>query len=257
MALQMFRRSVSVIRHSVRALSRLTITPPTQPVALDKFSLLKCGSCRNFHVSVKRPDLMEFFDSKDNWGEENIKTGRPWKMEELRIKSNSDLHKLWYVLLKERNMLLTMRHEYRQECILFPNPERIDKVEESMENLMNIIKERDNAHSLLETGKSVEREKVEALDSFGRPYMKRQTEHALPQRNIAGKRMFLLTRDPWMRKSQRLLREKYLKTRHRERKRELRYIRRTRERFPDATEEDIEHGLERESARQKQGFYDV
>ena len=49
-------------------------------------------------------------------------------MDELRIKNNSDLHKLWYVLLKERNMLLTMQHEYERQCELFPNPERIEKV---------------------------------------------------------------------------------------------------------------------------------
>ena len=54
--------------------------------------------------------------------------GRPWRVDELRIKSNSDLHKLWYVLLKERNMLLTMQHEYERQCELFPNPERIEKV---------------------------------------------------------------------------------------------------------------------------------
>ena len=54
--------------------------------------------------------------------------GRPWRVDELRIKSNSDLHKLWYVLLKERNMLLTMQHEYERQSELFPNPERIEKV---------------------------------------------------------------------------------------------------------------------------------
>ncbi len=33
-----------------------------------------------------------------------------------------------YVLLKERNRLLTMEEEYRHQHELFPNPERIDKV---------------------------------------------------------------------------------------------------------------------------------
>lgn len=61
-----------------------------------------------------------------------------------------------YVLLKERNRLLTMEEEYRHQHELFPNPERIDKVEESMRNIMTVIRERDIAYNLLETGKTGE-----------------------------------------------------------------------------------------------------
>lgn len=38
------------------------------------------------------------------------------------------LHIFRFVLLKERNMLLTMEHECKANFNLFPNPERIDKV---------------------------------------------------------------------------------------------------------------------------------
>lgn len=71
---------------------------------------------------------MEFFDNQKNWGENEVKHGRSWNTDELRLKSNSDLHKLWFVLLKEKNMLLTMEHECSEQCQLFPSPERLDKV---------------------------------------------------------------------------------------------------------------------------------
>lgn len=66
--------------------------------------------------------------------------------DELRLKSNEDLHKLWfvellrrryvfkyysalrYVLLKERNMIMTMEAEYKRTANLMPAPERLEKV---------------------------------------------------------------------------------------------------------------------------------
>jgi large subunit ribosomal protein L47 len=80
-------------------------------------------------------NLREFFEeNEDNLDVSELRPkdrpGRAWSMDELRLKSSSDLHKLWYVLLKERNMLLTMRHLRERTGNYFPNPERLDKVKE-------------------------------------------------------------------------------------------------------------------------------
>lgn len=80
------------------------------------------------HSTQPRHDLMEFFDDTKNWKEKEVRHGRGWTKDDLRLKSNSDLHKLWYVLLKERNMLLTMEEECNEKIELFPSPERLDKV---------------------------------------------------------------------------------------------------------------------------------
>lgn len=110
---------------------------------------------------------MEFFDDKKNWGENEVRSGRSWKKDELRIKSNTDLHKLWYILLKEHNMLLTMEQESKDQTKLFPSPERIDKVRESMSNLETVVRERNKAYHLLETGKTGERPYEKVQNALG------------------------------------------------------------------------------------------
>lgn len=47
------------------------------------------------HTSARKDDLKEFFDDEKNWDKSRIATGRSWKTDELRLKSNEDLHKLW------------------------------------------------------------------------------------------------------------------------------------------------------------------
>lgn len=53
-------------------------------------------------------------------------------------------------------MLLTMEHACNEAYELFPSPERIDKVEESMQNLETVVRERNEAYFKLETGESGE-----------------------------------------------------------------------------------------------------
>uniref|UniRef100_A0A2K5K424 Large ribosomal subunit protein uL29m n=1 Tax=Colobus angolensis palliatus TaxID=336983 RepID=A0A2K5K424_COLAP len=83
---------------------------------------------RLLHTTLSRKGLEEFFDDPKNWGQEKVKSGAAWTCQQLRNKSNEDLHKLWYVLLKERNMLLTLEQEAKRQRLPMPSPERLDKV---------------------------------------------------------------------------------------------------------------------------------
>lgn len=50
-------------------------------------------------TSFKSSNLMQFFDDPKNFGASEVKSGRSWTVDELRIKSNIDLQKLWYMKL--------------------------------------------------------------------------------------------------------------------------------------------------------------
>ncbi|KAI3454257.1 hypothetical protein Pfo_010920 [Paulownia fortunei] len=52
---------------------------------------------------------------------------RSWKASELHLKSWDDLHKLWYFLLKENNMLMTQCRMLHAQNVRIPNPERLPK----------------------------------------------------------------------------------------------------------------------------------
>lgn len=129
---------------------------------------------------TKQEGLMEFFDLKENWAINEVRVGRSWRKDELRIKSNQDLHKLWFVLLKERNMLLTMQHEMNDNCYPFPSPERLDKVHESMVNLEEVVRERNRAYYLLETGETGERPGRLAVNKLSMQNFFKFTEHPNP-----------------------------------------------------------------------------
>lgn len=74
--------------------------------------------------------------------DENKIVGRAWFAKELRIKSFEDLHKLWWVLVRERNMLESIRFQCRAEKRLMPNYQRLVKVKKSMARLKTVVNER-------------------------------------------------------------------------------------------------------------------
>ena len=121
----------SILKHpKVGAKIGLELSKPLQ------FNIIR----NNLHSSAAVRGLDEFFEVEKFRGEKTVRVGREWRKDELRLKSNTDLHKLWYILLKERNMLLTMQEEFKREFAAMPNPERIDKVELSMEHLEEVVR---------------------------------------------------------------------------------------------------------------------
>ncbi|KAF8555224.1 MRP-L47-domain-containing protein [Imleria badia] len=73
-------------------------------------------------------------------------SGRPWHAAELRRKSFRELHTLWYVLLRERNLLATQREEARRmgvqnpEALAAPTMDRMCR--KSMARLKFVLNER-------------------------------------------------------------------------------------------------------------------
>jgi large subunit ribosomal protein L47 len=68
--------------------------------------------------------------------------GRSWSTKELSRKSFDDLHKLWLVLYKERNMLLTEQQLGRRRGLIFPQPLRLRKVQKSLGAIRHVMGDR-------------------------------------------------------------------------------------------------------------------
>jgi len=88
--------------------------------------------------------------------------GRAWSAAELRRKSFRDLHTLWYVLVRERNLIATQREGYRRLNVgrgLVANVEkRSHQCRKSMARIKYVINERRLAY---EGAMKIHAEKVE------------------------------------------------------------------------------------------------
>jgi large subunit ribosomal protein L47 len=95
--------------------------------------------------------LWEFFANRDtvaNPPEEDAKHGRAWMVEELRGKSWEDLHKLWWVCVKERNRIATASYERKRSKLGFGDAEsaaRDEEVKITMRGIKHVLTERQYA----------------------------------------------------------------------------------------------------------------
>jgi large subunit ribosomal protein L47 len=92
--------------------------------------------------NLPRRGLEEFVDPSLFEGKKMSSAGRAWKAKELRRKSMLDLQKLWFVLYKERNMLMTMDRLAKMMDGQLHHRERIGKVAQSMARIKTIVRER-------------------------------------------------------------------------------------------------------------------
>lgn len=166
----LFRFSLPVQRllstTTTRSISTTTATafhcrqqsfPPQHPHRLSPFSRHSAFPCppsstRTFvsqtspvYEDDQRHPLERLFrDDEDLIDSETGKfnVGRSWRASELRLKSFEDLHALWFVLLKERNVLETERWVARKAKSQMLNPARLKKVRVSMSRIKTILGER-------------------------------------------------------------------------------------------------------------------
>ncbi|KAG5438169.1 hypothetical protein PCANB_003020 [Pneumocystis canis] len=94
-----------------------------------------------FRDSEDFPSKKEVLSTPQN----DMKYGRAWMASELRTKSFEDLHRLWYLCLKERNIIATQRQE-RQRLRIFTGAEEASKrdhqVRLTMARLKFVLNER-------------------------------------------------------------------------------------------------------------------
>lgn len=84
---------------------------------------------------------MEFIDGQGGAGAS--RNGRSWRTHELRLKSYDDLHRLWFILLKERNILWTEKEWCRSNGRHWVNGHsNLYKVKRSMARIKGVVGER-------------------------------------------------------------------------------------------------------------------
>ena len=87
-------------------------------------------------------------------------TGDAWPAVLLRMKSFEDLHKLWHVLLQEKNFLLTERQHAKSYRTQWPGHGRLKKVKLSMKRILTVLSRREIHQQTVRAKEILEKQKI-------------------------------------------------------------------------------------------------
>lgn len=135
---------LKVIKEQIKPQQSIKIVTSTTPTNAHVIyeDVKKTSTSNN---SKREPIIGSFLypEPKSTSPKDAIKSGRSWYASEIRQKSMTDLHSLWFVLLAERNKLLSERFQCRKEKKQMQGFERLKKVKQSMARIMTVIRERE------------------------------------------------------------------------------------------------------------------
>lgn len=94
------------------------------------------------YAKAAQSDDMQAWTGMQNDSRRDAKNGRAWRAEELRLKNHDDIHKLWYVLLKEKNKLKSDYLMCKQLGQIYFGHNDLKKVKLSMARLLTVTNER-------------------------------------------------------------------------------------------------------------------
>ncbi|KAF8631055.1 hypothetical protein AX15_002661 [Amanita polypyramis BW_CC] len=125
---------------------------------------------------------------------EQSRTGRAWKASELRLKSFENLHTLWYLVLRERNLLATQKEEARRmgvsDTTLQVSAERVHQCRKTMARVKAVLNERrlayEGAMELIEGQR--EKEEDEVVLQYQREQHEEERKSALSRRELTERR---------------------------------------------------------------------
>ncbi|KAL4537984.1 hypothetical protein Ndes2526B_g04164 [Nannochloris sp. 'desiccata'] len=103
------------------------------------------GACA-LSTTSRVQGLEEIIPKFPKEGEPLQSIGQAWTAKDLRQKSWDDLHKLWFVLAKERNLLQSEKLAYARARTQMPDPSRLTKVRKGMNRIKQVMSERLKEH---------------------------------------------------------------------------------------------------------------